>query len=200
MTNILYIYDNNLYVNLTNQCPCRCTFCIRSQKNGLGSSDNLWLEHTPTAHEVIAAFKKYSLSDFEQVIFCGYGEPLCALDELISVCNYIRSISDIKIRLNTNGLGDLINCKPTAPLLKGVVDAVSISLNAPDAAKYLQVTRPSFGAGAFESMLKFAQECKQYIPEVKFSVVDVISKEDILACQNLADRMDIPLRVRHFNS
>lgn len=75
MEELLYTYDGKLYINLTNKCPCRCTFCIRSQMDGLGSAQSLWLEHEPSADEVIAAFAHYHPADFDEIIFCGYGEP-----------------------------------------------------------------------------------------------------------------------------
>ena len=109
MEDILYVYGDSLYVNLTNKCPCRCTFCIRSQKEGLGTAESLWLDHDPTAEEVIAAFGDYDLSAYQEVIFCGYGEPMCALDTLLAVCRYLRGVGGVKIRVNTNGLGDLIH-------------------------------------------------------------------------------------------
>lgn len=198
MADILYVYGESLYVNLTNQCPCRCVFCIRSQQEGLGTADSLWLEHAPTAQEVLKELESYDLSRYPELIFCGYGEPLCALDTLVEVCRKVREISPIKIRINTNGLGDLIQGKPTLPLLAGLVDALSISLNAPDPQSYQKVTRPEFGPESFQAMLDFARAAKEVIPEVKFSVVDVIPPEQVQACQTLADSMGIPLRVRHF--
>ena len=199
MEDILYTYGKNLYVNLTNRCPCNCTFCIRSQKQGLGSAETLWLDHDPSADEVIAAFQAYRLEVFEELIFCGYGEPFCALDNMLAVCRYIRSVSDIKIRVNTNGLGDLINGRETPPLLIGLVDTVSVSLNAPDAQSYLEVTRPSFGIQSFDAMVDFAARCKAASLNTVFSIVDVLPAEDIEACKRLSEQTKIPLRIRHFS-
>lgn len=199
MEDILYVYGDSLYVNLTNKCPCRCTFCIRSQKEGLGTAESLWLDHDPTAEEVIAAFGDYDLSAYQEVIFCGYGEPMCALDTLLAVCRYLRGVGGVKIRVNTNGLGDLIHGKPTAPLLEGLVDAVSVSLNTSDAEKYNAVCRPSFGPAAYDAMLQFAVDCKRYVPAVKFSIVDVIPPDEIEICKQTAARLGIPLRIRHFS-
>lgn len=198
MSDILYTYKDNLYVNLTNKCPCRCTFCIRSQQKGLGTAEDLWLEKDPTVEQVIQGFAQFPLKNFREVIFCGYGEPFCALDNMLAVSDYIHANSDCRVRVNTNGLGDLIHKKPTAHLLQGHLDAVSISLNAPDAQRYLEVTRPSFGIGSFDAMLSFAQGCQKYVPEVKLSIVDVLSPEEIAQCQAVADRVGVPLRIRHF--
>ena len=118
MEDILYVYGDSLYVNLTNKCPCRCTFCIRSQKEGLGTAESLWLDHDPTAEEVLAAFGDYDLSAYQEVIFCGYGEPMCALDTLLAVCRYLRGVGGVKIRVNTNGLGHAT--RPGLPLCIGI--------------------------------------------------------------------------------
>lgn len=194
---ILYTVGDGLYVNLTNLCPCDCTFCIRQNGPGAYGSDPLWLEHEPTYEEVIAAFDAFDLSAFKELVFCGYGEPMERPDLLLRVCSFVRGTSNIPIRINTNGLSDLINGHPTAPMLDGLVDTVSISLNAPTAEEYLEVTRPCFGAPAFDAMLKFATECKKYVPEVLFTVVDVLAPADIEAAQRLADSLGIALRVRH---
>ncbi|HEX3025907.1 MAG TPA: TIGR04100 family radical SAM protein [Clostridia bacterium] len=195
---IFYKYGGKLYVNVTNRCPCNCIFCIRQNGDSLGDADSLWLEREPSLEEIIAAYENYDKTGCPEVVFCGYGEPLERLDIVLETCKYLRGVSDMKIRINTNGLSDLINGKPTAHLLKGLADTVSISLNAATAKEYSRVTQPSFGESAFDAMLKFAEDCKQIVPRVVFSVVDIISPEEIAACQRLADQMGIPLRVRAY--
>lgn len=199
MSDILYTYKNGVYLNITNKCPCRCTFCIRSLGDGVGSATSLWLKGDPTLEEIKAAIDTFDFTGYEEIIFCGYGEPTCALDNLLAVCDHVRATHpDLKIRLNTNGLSDLVNKKPTAKLLCDHLDAISISLNAPNAEAYNAVTRPSFGLPSFDAMLTFAKECKQYTDAVKFSVVDTISPEEIEASKALAAEMGIPLRVRNY--
>ena len=201
MTNAVYLYEGNLYINLTNRCPCNCTFCIRTQMDGLGSADSLWLDRDPTAEEVIEDLGAYNLNDYDEIVFCGYGEPLCALDALLAVSRFIKSTGTrAKTRINTNGLGDLINGKPTAPLLKGLIDIVSVSLNAPDPKSYQAVVHSDYGEASFQAMLDFAVSCKPYVPVVKFTVVDVIDKQEIDDCFAISQRLNIPLRVRTFQS
>lgn len=193
---IFYKYGGKLYINVTNRCSCNCTFCIRQNGDTVGDSGSLWLEHEPSYEEIVKAFEAIDITGFNEVVFCGYGEPLERLDIVLQTCEYLRRVSKLKIRLNTNGLSDLINGKPTAHLLKGLVDTVSISLNASNAKEYESVCRPSFGDAAFPAMLQFARDCKQSVERVIFSVVDIIPKKEIEACQKLADEMGIPLRVR----
>lgn len=194
--NILYVIDNILYVNITNKCPCNCTFCIRKEGDSVGDSGSLWLEKEPSLSEIINELEKEDLSKYSEVVFCGYGEPLMRLYDVIEVCKYIRTVSNIKIRINTNGLSDLIHEKNTAPMLKGIVDSISISLNAPSKEEYNEITRPIFGLKSFDSLLNFAKESKENIREVQFSVVDVISEEQIKRCEHISKNMNIPLRVR----
>ena len=196
---ILYDYEDSLYVNLTNKCPCACVFCIRKETDHVGNSDSLWLDHEPTVEEVKKEFKNFDLNKYEEIVFCGYGEPLVRINEVVEVAKYIRSISNIKIRVNTNGLSDLIHNKKTAQMLKDNIDAVSISLNAPNKVKYNEVTKPKFGEKSYEVLLDFATDCKKYIKEVNFSVVDEINEKEIQESKELAESMNIPLRVRHKN-
>ncbi|MEG2354081.1 MAG: TIGR04100 family radical SAM protein [Clostridium sp.] len=193
---ILYEIANSLYVNITNHCPCDCTFCLRNEGESVGGSGSLWLEREPELSEIIEEFKKWDLSKYSEVVFCGYGEPLERIYEVVEVCKYIRSISKIKIRLNTNGLANLIHGKNTEIMLEGLMDSVSISLNAPSKEEYLALCKPKFGIKSFDSLLLFAEEVKQYVKEVQFSVVDDITSEQIQRCKELSMAMNIPLRVR----
>ena len=132
-------------------------------------------------------------------MFCGYGEPTCELEILKEVAKYIRSVTKKPIRINTNGLSDLINKRNTAPEFEGVADTISISLNASDADAYDKVTRPSFkGVNCFEEMLGFASRVKEYVPNVVFTVVDIIGEEEIKKSQAIADSVGIKLRVREY--
>lgn len=193
---ILYEVGNGLYVNLTNKCPCRCTFCIREEGDGAYGSESLWLQHEPSIEEIIEAFKKVDLSKYEEVVFCGYGEPLTRIEVLTQVCDYVHGISNLKIRVNTNGLADLIHHRQVAPLLEGKVDIVSISLNASNAEDYLKVTRSCFGIVSFDAMLHFASDCKHYVPQVIFTVVDCISKKQIEESRKIAEDLGIQFRIR----
>ena len=199
MLTMLYTVGNKIYVNLTNRCPCACTFCIRQNGDGAYGSDSLWLEREPTVDEVIAEFGKYDISKYTEVVFCGYGEPMERAEDVAFIGRYIKENLGLPVRLNTNGLGDKINGKPTAEMLEGAVDTVSISLNQCDKEKYNAVTRPKWEDG-FDAMISFAADCKKYVPKVMFTVVDVIPPEDISRCKALAMSLGIELRVRPYDS
>lgn len=192
-----YEIDGSLYLNITNKCPCSCTFCIRSNGDGAYGSEPLWLEHQPTFEEIKADLEKRRLGEYKQIVFCGYGEPTCELELLKQTAEYIKSVCSVPIRINTNGLSDLINGRETAAELSGLIDCVSISLNASTKEVYDKVTRPSFkDKDCFAAMLKFAGDVKKYVPQVMFTVVDVIGEEEIERSRKIAESVGVRLRVR----
>ena len=197
MMTIFYPINKGLYVNLTNRCPCRCTFCVRDEKDNVGGSNSLWLDHEPSMEEVEADLERFDLNDYDEVVFCGFGEPMMRMDDLIETAKLVKSKrSDIKTRINTNGLGDLIHGKNTAKCIKEYIDSVSISLNAPDKETYCRVSRPKFGEKSYEALLKFAEECRDEGIDIAFSVVDEITPEEIEASKKLAESLGVKLRVR----
>ena len=198
MADIIYTYKEQVYANITNRCDCSCKFCIRSHKDAVGESESLWFTEEPTIEQIQEAMDAFDFSGYDELVYCGYGEPTCALEQLIHSASYIKKKYPIKIRLNTNGLANMYHKRNVIPELAQVVDRVSISLNAPTAEKYQEITRPRFYNG-FAGMLEFAKDAKEYFETVQFSVVDVLSEEDKCASQELAERMGITLRIRKFS-
>lgn len=199
MGTILYTYKNQVYANITNKCDCSCTFCIRSNKDGLGDADSLWHKVEPTLSEVNDAIDKFDFTGFDEFVYCGYGEPTCELDKLIKSGQHLKSLyPNMKIRLNTNGLGNLYHKRDIIPELAAVVDNVSISLNAPTAEKYQAVTRPQF-ENAFDAMLSFATESNKIFSHTQLSIVDVLPEEEIKECQRIADERGVFLKIRHYS-
>ena len=194
---ILYKVHNNLYINLTNRCPYSCTFCLRQKMDKVGESDTLWLLREPTAEEVIEEFKKWDVDSFHEIVFCGFGEPTEAFDVLKKVAEFIKSKYNKPIRLNTNGVGSLINKRNIAPELKGLIDTVSISLNNPDPEEYAKLVRSKYGVKSFQEMIDFAKECKKYVPNVVMSTVyTTISHEEEKNCKEICDKIGAAYRIR----
>ena len=197
-----YRVGDGLYVNLTNRCPCACTFCIRQNGDGVYGSDSLWLEREPTADEVCESIEA-NLGDCRELVFCGYGEPTERLDALLEVAaRFKKTHPDIPVRVNTNGLSDLIAGEPTAHRFKGLVDTVSISLNAPTAEEYVALCRPKFGSASYPALLKFAEEVKDFVKDVILTVVgtEALTSEKEAACRRVAAEHGVPLRVRKFTA
>ena len=199
MMTITYPVHNGIYVNMTNRCPCACTFCLRKQSDHVYGSDSLWLEREPTVEEVCESIDKWDLSKYSEIVFCGYGEPTMRLDDLLKVAAYIKSKSNIPLRINTNGLGDLIAGEKVAHKLEGLIDTVSVSLNATNKEDYFKLVRPKFGIDSYDAMLSFTKECTKYVPNVIMTVVDeVTSKEEQKKSREICESIGAKLRVRPY--
>ena len=199
MADILYTYKDQVYANITNRCNCRCRFCIRSHEDAIGDATSLWHKQDPTPQEIKEAMDAFDFHGYKELVYCGYGEPTCALETLIDTARYAKEHYGLSIRVNTNGLGSLQHGRDIVPELAQVVDCVSISLNAPDEAAYNDVTRPTL-PGAYQAMLDFAVQAARQIPEVRFTIVDVLPEEEIQASKDLAASLHIPLRIRKFTA
>lgn len=197
MANV-YVYelDGNLYINLTNKCSNACEFCVRNGKQGYFGNP-LWLEKEPTADEVLDAIdydKKYN-----QVVFCGFGEPTEKIDVLVKVGEALKK-KGYAVRLNTNGQGNLINGRDITGELKKAVDFINVSLNASNATEYQKICKSRFGENAFYELLNFAEKCRDKGIKTNLSIVDVIGEEQVELCKKLAEKHGLPLRVREYIS
>lgn len=197
---ITYVYKDNLYINLTNRCCNRCEFCLRVTGDKVGDSDSLWLEREPSVDEIWESICKRDLSKYSQVVFCGYGEPTYRLDTVLKLCLKIRAHSDIAIRLNTNGLSDLINKKETAPLFWGALDSISISLNASTPEGYDALCHSHYGLNALPAILRFTKAVKKYVPSVRMTAVDTLPPEELEACRALCEEQGAEFVVRHYET
>ena len=198
---ILYKVHNGLYVNLTNKCPCRCSFCLREDKNSSSLYGDLWLEREPSVEEVKNEFLKCDLTEFDEIVFCGFGEPTMRLYDIFEICRFLRTITDLPIRINTNGMADLIHGKNTAPDFKGLIDIVSISLNTPNKERYFEITKNKFGIDSFDAVIDFARNVKPYVKKIVLSTVETtITKEEEEECRKIADEVGAVYRIREFES
>ncbi len=193
---IVYPIRRSLYVNLTNRCTNDCTFCAR-QKTYYVKGHNLKLEYEPEADEILKAIENEPGS-YEEVVFCGFGEPFLRLDVIMQVARQLKP-RGFKIRINTNGQGNLIHKRNILPELKGLVDAISVSLNTEDEEKYLKLCRPQSGSGTYAAIKDFILQAKQYIPEITITVLDMPGI-DLEHCRKIAeDELEVGFRVREYN-
>jgi TatD DNase family protein len=188
---IAYKMWGNLYLNITNQCTNSCSFCIRNFTDTLWGY-NLKLRTEPTAELLLAEIG--DPGRYREIVFCGYGEPTVRLDVILEVGKTLRS-RGARVRLDTNGQGNLIWNRNIAPELADAVDAVSVSLNAQDAGTYDRICHSRFGDKAYEHVLSFTRECVKVGLDVSVSVVDV-PEIDIEAARRVADDLGVSLRVR----
>jgi len=190
---IAYKIRESLYLNITNRCTSKCTFCVRFHSDYV-KGHNLRLEHEPTGDELKMAIgdpKKYS-----EVVFCGYGEPLLRLNEVKQVASWVKENGG-KVRINTNGHGNMIHKRNILPELQGIVDSMSISLDAHDEKTYERICRPAF-ENAFNEVLDFIREAKKYIPDIQATVV-AMEGVDIEKCREIVDSLGVKLKVRRLD-
>lgn len=196
---ILYEVHNGLYVNMTNKCPCACTFCLRQDRDEMNGSGSLWLEREPSVEEIKAEFSKFDMKKYSELVFCGFGEPTERLTDVIEIAKYAKKVFNIPTRINTNGLSDLIWNRNTAPDFFDAIDVVSISLNTPNKQKYFELTRNKFGIDAFDSMLNFAKNVKSYVKSVVMSTVSTtLTKEEEEECAKICNELGVTYRIRPF--
>lgn len=192
---IVYPIRNSLYLNITNRCSNRCTFCAKNVSYIVKGHD-LELAREPSAEELIQAVgdpKKY-----EEIVFCGFGEPLLRLDTVKAVAAELKK-KGARVRIDTDGQANLIYNRNILPELGGLVDAISVSLNAENAAKYHRLCRSPFGEAGFQGILDFIREAKKVIPEVVATIVEMPGV-DVEACRRLAeDELGVKFKRRAYD-
>ena len=199
MADIIYTFEGSPYFNITNKCPCSCVFCVRDKKDVVGEAKKMWHDKQPEFADVKAAIDAFDWQDYNEAVFCGYGEPTNALDLLLEAAEYMKKTHPaVKLRLNTNGLSDLINGKSTAALICKNIDSVSVSLNEMTSEKFDKITRNIFPGRAFEALLKFTGDCVKCGADVRMTVVDIISAEDIEKARKICESTGAKFRVREF--
>ena len=199
MADIIYTFEGSPYFNIANKCPCSCVFCVRDKKDVVGEAKKMWHDKQPEFADVKAAIDAFDWQDYNEAVFCGYGEPTNALDLLLEAAEYMKKTHPaVKLRLNTNGLSDLINGKPTAQLICKNIDSFSVSLNEMTSEKYDKITRNIFPGRAFDALLKFTGDCVKCGADVRMTVVDIISAEDIEKARKICESTGAKFRVREF--
>lgn len=201
---ITYEYEDALYVNLTNKCNCNCEFCLRhGRKEGsIYTEDSLWLEREPTRQEALDSFLSRDVCSYREIVFCGYGEPTYRIEDILWLVDQLKERFGGQlppVRINTNGHANLFLGRDVAPLLQGRVDTISISLNGSTPEEYCAVTKPRQGVQAWDAMLDFARECREYVPHVVMTIVDKDkTPEEITRCRRLTEDLGVTLRIRAY--
>ncbi|MFZ1081319.1 MAG: TatD family hydrolase [Candidatus Kryptoniota bacterium] len=178
---IAYQIKDSIYLNLTLRCDSDCIFCDRKGE-AMVKGYNLHIEREPTAEELIKEIgepKKY-----KEIVFCGYGEPTIRLEIVKQVAHYVKDNGGTT-RLDTDGHGNIINHRNILPELRGLVDAVSISLNSINPKEY-QKLMGTENDKQWEAMVEFAKAAKEFISDVYMSTVG-IDGIDIEATKNFVE-------------
>ncbi|OHB47313.1 MAG: hypothetical protein A2106_00615 [Planctomycetes bacterium GWF2_40_8] len=192
---IAYVIRNSLYLNITSLCPNRCVFCSRETVPYV-KGHYLGLEKEPTVEELIDAVG--DPSRYDEVVFCGFGEPTERLDVLKAVARYLKE-KGATVRLDTNGLGDLINGRSICEELNGLIDTICISLNTNIEDDYQKLCHSEFNGKAYPSLISFIKKARNFIPDVMVSIVGVPGI-DVDGCRKIAEELGVRFRVREYNN
>jgi TatD DNase family protein len=191
---IVYQIGDSLFINMTRRCTSQCIFCFRTFTHDI-MGHNLRIKKEPTASEILKAIG--DPGKYKEVVFCGLGEPTLRLAVLKTVAAALKNKGTF-IRLDTNGHGSLIHKRNIVPELKGLVDAVSVSLNAENAEKYGLICKPAFGTKTFDAVLDFIRECRGVIPQVTVTVVR-LPEIDLKSCERIALSLGARFKIREYN-
>jgi len=189
---IAYRIQDRLYLSITDRCTLDCAFCPKTREDYQVRGYDLTMDHRPDVAEIIAAIG--DPSQYDEVVFCGYGEPTLRLKVLLQVAAYIKDRGG-RVRVNTDGLVNLVHKDDMLPEMGKVVDALSVSLNAQDEATYERHCRPNL-PGSYQAMLRFLSAAPSYIPEVTATAIEGLEGVDIAACRRLAESLGVRFRKR----
>lgn len=192
---LVYQIEQNLYINLTDRCTLACQFCPKHNGCTEVKGYDLALEIRPPARQIIDLIG--DPTKYDNVVFCGYGEPTLRLKPMLEIAHWIKQEGG-KTRLNTDGLGNLVNKRNILPELSECIDALSISLNAQNEAIYIRHCQPALN-GSYEAMLKFTERAPSYISDVSASAINGLEGVDIDACRELAERRGVKFKQRELD-
>ena len=191
---IVYKYNDSLYINLTNRCLMACTYCIKHKWKGRFRGHNLRLEKEPSAREVISEIK--DPKKYGEIVFCGYGEPLVRFKVLKEVASWVKANGG-RTRINTTGNFKEADSQYMLDGLKGIVDGISVSLNAPDARTYERINRPKYGTRAFRNVTNFIRLARFNIPDTAVTTV-ALPGIDTGKCRKIAKSLKVKFRLRPY--
>lgn len=195
---LVYSLEGKTYINLTNRCTNSCIFCLRQDKNDVCGQD-MWLDNEDfSAQDVIEQLKNFEITS--EIVFCGYGEPLLKLEILKEVAKYVKqNYPETKIRINTNGHANYVYKRNIVLELKGLVDKISVSLNASSAEEYNELSKPKFD-NAYDEVKKFIKCCSEEGIQTDASIVDGYKgrRLDVEKCRQIAQELGANLRVREW--
>jgi len=189
---LAYVIGDNLYLNVTDRCTLACAFCPKHNHGSKVRGFDLTLPVRPDIDDVIAAIGDPAA--YREIVFCGFGEPTLRLKPVLAISDHVKRCGG-RVRINTDGLGNLVNKRNILPELEHRVDALSVSLNAQNEAIYNQHCRPAL-AGSWQAMLDFLEQAPRYIDQITATAIDGLEGVDINACRRLAEQRGAEFRRR----
>lgn len=193
-TSFTYKIGNSLYINITNRCDSHCSFCRRKSDPVL-KGYNLGMERSEEPDAEVYIKELGDPTKYEEIIFCGYGEPTIRWDIVKEISKYVKDNGG-RTRLNTNGHGSHINKRNIAPEFKGLIDVVSISLNSFNANQYAKLM--GIETGMFNEMVSFAKNVKNYVEKVIMTIVSVDEVDIAKARETVEEKIGAEFRARPY--
>jgi TatD family-associated radical SAM protein len=192
---IAYTIGDRCYLSITDRCTLACKFCPKTQGSMQVHEYDLTFNHRPNTDEIIAAIG--DISDYSWIVFCGFGEPTLRLKTLLEVSDYIKQRGG-RVRLNTDGLANLVHRRNVIPELAECIDAVSVSLNAQNESIYNLHCTPAL-EHSWQAMLDFLELASVSIPHVTATAINGLAGVDIAACRSLAKQRGVKFRQRELD-
>jgi TatD DNase family protein len=197
---LAYPLGDALYLNVTSGCTLACVFCpkIRDDDFTVGGFD-LRLAHPPALEALWAAALAEGLEGRSEVVFTGFGEPTRRLDVVLALTRRLKAAGVRRVRVDTDGLASLREGRDVPPELAAAgVDAVSVSLNAADAATYARLCPSRFGEAAYQGVQAFIRSAVACLPDVAASVVgmDGLVEAD---CRRVAEGLGARFKWRPYD-
>jgi len=121
------------------------------------------------------------------------------LDIVKNAAKFIKeTYPNISLRINSNGHGNLIHKRNIVPELVGLIDKISISLNAEKAELYAELSKPSYEKEiAYEAVKDFIAECVKNGLDTTVTVVTGFEnyKIDVEKCREIAKNLGAKFRI-----
>ncbi len=190
---LAYQIERRRYLNITDRCTLRCGFCPKHRDGGPRVHGyDLRLRRRPDTGELIAAVGEPA--KYRELVFCGFGEPTLRLRPLLDIADYVQAHGG-RVRLNTDGLANLVHKRNILPQLAGRIDALSVSMNTQNESLYRRHCRPTL-TGSWDAMQDFLSRSPEYITDVTATAIDGLAGVEIAACRELAERLGVKFRRR----
>lgn len=194
---IVYLIRDRCYLNITSRCTLRCGFCFKSRHQWVVGGANLHLRIEPTIAEILSAVG--DPHDYQEIVFCGLGEPTLRLYDMLEIAAELHHRGAARIRVDTDGLANLVYGRDVTPDFEGVVDAISISLNAQNESVYDQHCRPAF-KHAYAGLIDFIDRIRDFVPAVTLTAIEGLERVDMTECEQVAEKFGVAFRRREMDS
>jgi len=192
---LVYQIDSRLYVNLTDRCTLACTFCPKHNGCTEVKGHELYLSERPATEQIINLIG--DPTRYDEIVFCGYGEPTLRLKDLLTVAHAIKAKGG-RTRINTDGLANRFYKRDVTPEMATCIDALSVSLNAQDEATYNRHCKPAL-TGSHSAVLEFIEAVAKVIPEVTATAIDGLDGVDVARCAQLTEARGATFRARYLD-